>query len=231
MKTEKKYLEYMELIKSQPLFRGFDEEDIRYLLDYLTAVVEIVDAGEPINTIGTSAVEPVQSGCILSGRGQHIKYDAWGKCSILEYITPGYLLGCTHTFADNHYHMSTIMATEPCVCLYLDFKKLDSGSADCVSALSRLSVNIIRILAKRNYRLFRKVDILSRRTLREKILTYLSYERDEHQSDVFDVPFSRQGMADFLYIERSSLSTELSKLQQEGLIEFHHNHFKLTMPK
>lgn len=230
MRKEKGYQEYMALIEIHPLFRGFDDEEILELLDYLSAAVVVIAAGNPINTIGTRADNSVQSCCILAGRAQHVKYDLWGKCSILDCITPGGLLGFSHTFLDLHHHTTSVLAVESCVCLFLDLRMLNREDKDCPAILLRLSVNIIRILAEWNSRLFKKADILSRRTLREKTLTYLSYVRDEQQSDTFDIPFSRQELADFLYVDRSSLSTELGKLQQEGLLEFNHNRFRLKYP-
>ena len=227
MKKQRNYLDYLDLIRVHPLFHGFNEEEVLYLLDYLSAAVERIEAGNPINTADSQAVSPIQSGCILSGSAQHVKYDLWGKCSILDYIMPGYLFGCTHAFADVHYHNTSILTVKPCICLYLDLKKLDLRKEDGSPVLSRLGLNIIRILSERDYRLYRRLDMLARRTLREKILTYLSYVRDEHKSDSFDIPFNRQEMADYLYVERSSLSTELGKLRQEGWLEFHHNHFKI----
>lgn len=226
MKKEKPDQKYLALIMTHPLFRGLREEEIPGLLDCLAGTVEIIEAGTPIRTAGSSDAGPGRSCCILAGSAQHLKYDVRGKCSIFEYITSGSLLGCSHIFAGRPCQTSSIVAVETCVCLYLDLKKLDLENEKGRSSLSRLSLNIIRILAEQNQRMYQKVDILAQRTLREKILTYLSYERAEQQKDTIYIPFSRQEMADFLHVERSSLSTELGKLRQEGFLEFYHNHFQ-----
>ncbi|EHQ90522.1 Crp/Fnr family transcriptional regulator [Desulfosporosinus youngiae] len=231
MKSEKPYQKYLALIKDHPLFRGLREEEIPGLLDYLSAAVETIEAGTPINTVGSRGDDSVRSCCILAGCAQHIKYDVRGKCSILEYIVSGSLLGCSQAFAGMPCQISSIVAAEKCICLYLDLKKLDRGNGESWDSLSRLSLNLIRILAEQNQRMLQKMDIVAHRTLREKILTYLSQERDKQQSDTIYIPFSRQEMADFLYVERSSLSTELGKLRQEGLLKFHHNHFQFTINK
>lgn len=228
MKSEKPDRKYLALIKAHPLFRGLGEEEIPGLLDCLAGTVEIMAAGTLIPTAGNCDAGPVRSCCILAGSAQRLKYDLRGKASILEYMASGSLVGCSRIFAGRPWQTGSIVAAEECVCLFLDLKKLAEGQEGWDGPV-RLSVNLIRILAEQNQQLLEKADILAHRTLREKVLAYLSREREKQQKDTFPIPFSRQEMADFLYVERSSLSTELGKLRREDLLEFHHNHFQLKI--
>lgn len=97
--------------------------------------------------------------------------------------------------------------------------------------LSKLNKNIMRILAERSWRLLKKADIISCHSLREKILAFLDMQRDACHSDSFEIPLDRQGLADYLYVNRSALSRELGKLREEGLIDFHKSKFTLLFPK
>lgn len=229
MKSAKPDQKYLALIKAHPLFRGLREEEIPGLLDCLAGTVEIIAAGTAIPTGGCCGAGPVRSCCILAGSAQHLKYDLRGKASILEYMASGSLVGGSQTFAVRPWQTGSIVAAEECVCLFLDLKKLAEEQGEGRDNLGRLSLNLIRVLAEENQQLLEKADILAHRTLREKVLAYLSREGEKQQKHTFPVPFSRQEMADFLCVERSSLSTELGKLRQEGLLEFHHNHFQLKI--
>ena len=83
------------------------------------------------------------------------------------------------------------------------------------------------ILASRNRVLVEKAGILSRRTTREKVLSYLSTEAARHGSSSFRIPLDRQALADYLAVDRSALSLVLSKLKSEGIIDYDRNAFCL----
>ena len=87
--------------------------------------------------------------------------------------------------------------------------------------------NLVEVLAQENAGLTSKVEHLSRRTVREKVLSYLSTEAHKQGSDRVVIPFNRQQMADYLSVERSGLSVVLGKLRDEGLIEYHKSTFRL----
>ena len=87
--------------------------------------------------------------------------------------------------------------------------------------------NIIRILAQKNLFLSKKAEFLSQRTTRQKLLAYLSDMERRTGRSTFRIPFNRQEMADFLSVDRSAMSAELSKLQKEGVLEYYKNQFTL----
>ena len=83
------------------------------------------------------------------------------------------------------------------------------------------------VMAARNRKLTRKMEYLSQRTIRGKLLSYLSFQSLSKRNSEFDISFNRQQLADFLSVDRSAMSKELGKLRDEGIIEFRKNHFKL----
>ncbi len=99
------------------------------------------------------------------------------------------------------------------------------GSPDNIQM--RLLGNIMRILAQKNLFLSKKAEFLSQRTTRQKLLAYLSDVRRKTGRSSFRIPFNRQQLADFLSVDRSAMSAELSKLQKEGILRYHKNQFTL----
>ena len=95
----------------------------------------------------------------------------------------------------------------------------------------KLVKNLLYSIARKNLNLTTKIQHTSRRTIREKVLSYLSDESRRNESSYFTIPFTRQQMADFLAVDRSALSKELSKMKQDGLIEFERNQFHLMLKK
>ena len=96
--------------------------------------------------------------------------------------------------------------------------------------MARLNRNIVELLAQCNQRLLEKSDIISRHSLREKVLSFLSAQRRIYRSDTFELPMNWQEIADFLYTNRSALSRQLGQLRAEGVIDFHKNRFTLLFP-
>ena len=82
-------------------------------------------------------------------------------------------------------------------------------------------------LAKNNLRLMEKIECLTQRTMRLKVLFYLSIMAKQQKSDLVEIPFNRQELADYLTVERSAMSAELSKMQKDGLVRYRKNHFEL----
>lgn len=82
-------------------------------------------------------------------------------------------------------------------------------------------------IGTKNLMLSRKIDHISRRTTREKLLAYLSYHAQAQGSSTFDIPFNRQELADYLSVDRSALSQELGKMKRDGLVDFSRSHFTL----
>ena len=91
----------------------------------------------------------------------------------------------------------------------------------------KLVENLVYFISRRNLKLMEKMQHISKRSIREKVLSYLSEESQKCESSYFTIPLTRQQMADYLAVDRSALSKELAKMKQEGLIEFEKNQFRL----
>lgn len=222
--------DYLPLIAQHNLFRGMSREEIESVLARLDGRVLSFQAGDHLEDHLETRPGRVL-GCILSGWGQVYKVDPWGNQSIMDFMSPDYLLGFHSVFTSARPTKFRAVATQPGYVLMLDAAELlDPTIHTDFPLLAKLEKNLVSVLAEQNWRALKKLDILSAGSLREKILLYLSYEAMYFDSLSFEIPFDRQEMADYLYADRSALSRELGRLRDEGLIDFTRNRFVLHLP-
>ena len=86
---------------------------------------------------------------------------------------------------------------------------------------------MMKVLAYKNVFLMQKVEHVTRRNTREKLLSYLSSQALKSGCSSFDIPFDRQELADYLAVDRSAMSAALARMKNEGLLKFKHHHFEL----
>ena len=120
-----------------------------------------------------------------------------------------------------------VTASESSEVLFLDFAKLITTCQDTCGFHKRLVENMMKVLAYKNVFLMQKVEHVTRRNTREKLLSYLSSQALKSGCSSFDIPFDRQELADYLAVDRSAMSAELARMKNEGLLKFKHNHFEL----
>ena len=119
------------------------------------------------------------------------------------------------------------MAAEDCELLFLNVSRLLTSCQAACAFHNRLIQNLVAILGRKTMVFNEKLTHLSKRTTREKLLSYLSSQALQKGSLSFAIPYDRQQLADYLCVERAAMSTELSKLQKEGILQYHKNHFVL----
>ena len=214
----------MEILKRTPLFKGMSEEEISTVLDCLGSKESTYEKNNFIFSL--EATNPTV-GIILSGTVVVIKEDFWGNRSMLTKLGAGDIFGEAFTCAKTEKLPVGVLASEKCEVLFIDYRKIINAPEIRYSFQNKLIQNMLVILAGKNVMLTQKIEHLMKRSTREKILSYLSAQALETGSHVFDISLSRQEMADYLAVDRSALSNELSKLQQEGFLTFRRNHFEL----
>lgn len=218
----KEYQEYISLLMHNPLFRNFHETEIAETLDRLDAVIKEFKKGEFVYHEGQ---QKVKAAIVLEGSLHIIKEDFWGNRSILAEVGKGDMFAETYSCIGSETLSVSVEAKERAKCLFMDIKRMTE--AEGANANPRFLANVIRILAQKNLFLTGKIDHISRRTTRQKLLSYLSEVQRQQGSDKFEIPFNRQQLADYLAVDRSAMSAELSKLQREGILEYRKNRFFL----
>lgn len=207
-----------------PLFDGIQPEDLTGLLSCLNARQSAYKKQDVILLEG----QQVSSvGIVLSGKVQIMKEDFAGNRNIMAEIEVGNLFVEAYSCAQmNRLPITVISVTESKI-LWVDYNRIISTCTSACKFHARLIENMLRILASKNILLNQKIEHISKRTTQEKILAYLSDQAIKHGTNEFDISFNRQELADYLCVDRSAMSKELCKLQNEGVLTFHLNHFCL----
>ena len=156
-----------------------------------------------------------------------IKEDVWGNKTMIIRMHSQDLFGETFACGSDTISSVTFIASENTEILFLPFQRvMNTCSSACVFH-QRLLENMVRLIADRNRDLLRKIEIISKKTLREKILAYLSLQAQINKNRYFEIPLGRVELADYLCADRSALTRELSKMKSEGLIDYDKNMFRI----
>jgi len=215
---------YLNVLKTVNLFRNIEESDLQHLLSCLAAKEVHYEKGQ---TVLFSGEKIKRFGIVLSGQVQIIQDDYYGNRSILANIETGNLFGESFACAEIEVLPVSVIATVESEILFIDCQRLALPCAKACGFHSSLIQNMLNIVAMKNILLTQKNEFISKRTTREKLLTYLSFEAKKVGSSHFDIPFNRQELADYISVERSAMSAELSKLRDDGVLRFHKNQFEL----
>lgn len=167
-------------------------------------------------------------GLVLEGAVHIIKEDFWGNRSIIARIGPGELFAEAFSCAEIPSLPVSAAAVTDCTVLSINYRKIITVCSHACVFHTRLIHNMLHILALKNQMLMDKLGYLTKRTTREKLLSYLSAQAVQTGSSRFFIPFDRQELADFLCVERSAMSAELSRLKKEGLLDYRKNEFTLN---
>ena len=177
----------------------------------------ILSAGTSIDCIGM----------LLSGSASIIQEDFWGNRNMITKISPGQLFAEAFACVPQSVLNVSVVADTSATVLFLKVQKvLTTCPTSCVFH-SRMIRNLLGELAHKNLLFHEKLTHMAQRTTREKLLSYLSAESVRQGNAVFDIPYNRQQLADYLSVERSAMSHELGKLRDEGILLFQKNHFTL----
>lgn len=209
-------------VMNNPLFRGIGYSDFEKMSSCICARTQryekediILLAGDGVNFVGI----------IMSGGVKVIREDMEGNASILTRLGPPELFGEVFACAGIVRSPVTVQASEKSEILFLDFSRVITTCSATCGFHSRLIENMLRIIAEKNLMLNQKIDILSKRTTREKLIRF--FEIQGGASKKFSVPYNREEMARYLCVDRSALSNELGKMRDEGIINFHKNEFEI----
>ena len=169
---------------------------------------------------------PIQSiGLLLSGRVRVLKYDTNGNSIILMDMNAPNSLGEIGAFAGLTHYPVTVQAIEDCDVLFFDSSKAISICHNSCFFHGKIVEHMIQTLSKKAVKLDQKVELLSKRTIREKILYFFDIYRGD--SNPFSLPFNRDEMARYLCVNRTALSNELGRMRDEGLIRYKGNEFEM----
>lgn len=207
-----------------PLFAGIEPTDMEGMLDCIGYHVRSYQKGEII-AFEEENINHV--GVVLEGTVDMIKEDVWGNRTMLLRTYPEDIFGETFACGEDSLSVVTFVASRDCKVLFLSFCRVMHTCTHACVFHQTLIENMVRIIARKNRELMRKVEVVSKKTLREKILAYLSTQAQNQGKKQFEIPLGRVEWAEYLCADRSALTRELAKMQEEGLIQYHRNSFKI----
>lgn len=206
------------------LFRGAAPQEVASMLECLHAEQKrykkngvIYHAGDRVTSLGM----------VLQGSVSIESDDLWGNKSILDHLGPGQVFAETYACVPGEALMVSVVASEPTDILFLDTGRLLQVCSNACTHHNKLIRNLLFISAQKNLNLSRRIFHTSSKSIRGRLLSYLSDQAIRQGSRDFTIPFNRQQLANYLSVDRSALSNELSKMQKDGLLRVEKNHFLL----
>jgi len=216
--------EFLSILEKSPLFAKIAAEDLSAMLSCLGAKAVHFSKGEAILREGEAAD---RIGLVLRGQVQVSRIDYSGVRSLLSQLEPPHLFAEAFAFAGVGAMPVLVTAVEETDVLLIDAARITHSCSSACGFHRQMIYNLMHILALKNLAFSRKLEVTSKRTTREKLMTYLMQQSEQAQSRSFIIPFNRQELADYLEVDRSGLSAEISKLRKEGMIKSEKSRFTL----
>lgn len=215
---------FLDILTACPLFTGISAQNLLAMTSCLGSRTVRYAKGDVIFAEGSPAW---QMGLLLSGSAQIVKEDFYGNRTIVARIEPADLFGESFACAQLEAIPVSVIAAEDSEVMLMDCQRLLTTCSNGCDFHNKLIFNLLKVVATKNLMFNQKMEITSRRTTREKLLTYLAAQAKRCGSNSFTIPFDRQELADYLEVDRSGLSAEIGKLRREGVLESERNQFTL----
>ena len=216
--------QYLPILRRCSLFSGIEDSHLTKMLTCLGARIESFDKKYTILAEGTQAKT---IGIMLSGTAQSIRIDYYGNRSILSEAGPADIFAEDFACAEVNTIPVTVIANEPCEVMLIDCGHILHTCANNCGFHQRLIFNLMKSLAVKTIQFHQKLEITAARTTRDKLMSYLMFQAQKAGKAEFEIPFDRQELADYLEVDRSGLSAEISKLRREGILDSEKNRFTL----
>lgn len=206
------------------LFYGILEDEIERVLSCLDAHERSYKNKEVVFRAGSHIKE---IGLIEEGSVNIVEYDYWGNKSILGNIKKGDVFGLSYAAIPGRQLQSQVVDNEACRILFLNIEMILNVYPTACPFHSKLIYNLFKISAHKNLAIHQRMKHISAKTIRDKLISYLSSQAFEHGGPSFTILFNRQQLSEYLGVDRSALSNELSKMQKDGLLVYDKNTFSL----
>ncbi len=213
-----------EFLAKTQLFAGSAPEDVGAMIGCLDARERCFAEGAYVHRMGDT-IKTV--GLVLEGSVRIESVDVWGNVSVMGMAQAGGMFGEAYAAVPDEPLMVDVVAAEDCKVLFLNLRKVLTTCSHACPNHSRTSNNMTTIIARHSLALSRRIFHVAPKTIRGKVLAYLSDMAERTGSRSFDIPFDRQQLADYLGVDRSALSAELSRMRKDGILDTRRSHFVL----
>lgn len=215
---------YFDIMRKCPLFNNIEDDNLLPMLSCIGANIKHYCKNEYVFTEG----EPAEYiGLVLKGSVQIEQTDYFGNRNIVAIIDESELFGESFACADIDLIPVNAVANKDSEIMFLNSKNITKTCCNNCEFHQQIIYNLMKLIAKKNLMFHQKIEITSKRTTREKLMTYLMIQAKKADCNSFIIPYNRQQLADFLEVDRSGLSLEISKLRKEGILKSDKNYFEL----
>ena len=204
------------------VFDGITDEEFQRMFVCFKAQLKEYKADELISLYETGN----RVGIILEGEADLIKYDQDGNRNIIEHLNEQDIFGQVF-FAPYDENEVDVIACSKCRIVFFDYQHLIKRCENACMHHSILVSNVLQIFSNKTRQLHARIETLSQRSIRNKLLNYFYQLAFQNHSDSFEIPFSLNAMADYLFIDRSAMLREMKKMREEGIMESKGRHIKL----
>ena len=215
---------HIEQLQKSMLFSNISAEDIKKMCTCLQLREKKIEKDEFVFHAG-DVVNKVY--LVISGSMHIVDEDFWGNRSLIETMPAYTLFGEAYAISNTEEHLVSVVAAEDAVVLELEPSCLTKPCPRGCECHIEIIRNTEKILSIKIIRLTEKLGHIMKRSTKEKVCSYLSKCARKNRSNRFCIPYSRQELADYLCVERSALSHELSKMTKHGIIRCRRNEFEL----
>ena len=206
------------------LFHGIKPEDMKPMLSCIGYHIGTFKKGD---IVAFEEENMKHIGIVMEGAVDMVKEDLWGNKTMLVRTGKDELFGETFACGSDNLSVVTFLVSEEAEILFLPFNRVMHSCTMACRFHHQLIENMVHIIADKNRDLMRKVEVVSKRTIREKILAYLSIQAQTQASRYFEIPLGRVELAEYLCVDRSALTRELTKMREDGLIDYDKNCFRM----
>lgn len=212
----------IESLKNSKLFQGLTGSEIEMVCGLLSVAEKDYSKNEIIVNQG----EPVQKiGILKKGSAISVKYHYDGNTQILRIYNEGEVFSLEAVNTSLSTSPAALISQTDCLVVFIPYSKLLDSESVSDRIKKRIMSNAGEILGNELIRLTYKIDVLSKRTLRERIMTYLSLIKERNEGSTFDIGMNQEQFAQYLCVNRCVLSNELNKMRKSGLIDYKGNRF------
>ena len=197
------------------IFRGISGREVEAMIECFRMRHSRFQPGE---TICVYSGDGQEVGVMLSGTAELVRFDYAGTRTILERLETGGVFGEVLAFTTSFGDCVEVVSATSCEVLFMEYAHIMKRCEKACLHHSKLVGNMFHLVAEQAQRLSQRVEVLSRRSIRDKLLCYFQLQRMDAASDSFTLPFTLSALADYISTDRSAMMRELKKMREEGLV-------------
>ena len=201
--------------RDSALFAGVDEQSCRNMLTCFGAYERRFTAGQTILVCGE---QQEMIGVLLSGSAELVRLHPDGSRTVLETMDEGSVFGEELAFTGFCDGSAVIACREDCRILFMRYDQITKRCENACDCHSQVVTNLFRLLSRKSLHLSQRIEVLSCRSIREKLLCFFHQQSDLNASRSFPLPFSLSARAEYISADRSAMMRELKKLREENVV-------------